>query len=70
MRWFGRGDRDYREELESHIQMEVEENIERGMTPREARQAANRAFGNALAVRETLSDGRPLAVGKPSRATF
>ncbi|MEZ5364585.1 MAG: ABC transporter permease [Bryobacterales bacterium] len=60
MRWFGRGDRDYREELESHIQMEVEENIERGMTPREARQAANRAFGNALAVRETLSDGRPL----------
>jgi predicted permease len=60
MRWFGRRDRDYREELETHIQMEVRENIERGMTPDEARDAANRTFGNALAVRETLSEARPL----------
>jgi hypothetical protein len=60
MSWFGRPDREYREELETHIQMEVRENIERGMTPDEARDAANRTFGNALAVRETLSDARPL----------
>ncbi len=60
MSWLGRRDRDYREELETHIQMEVRENIERGMTPDEARHAANRTFGNALAVRETLSTGSPL----------
>jgi predicted permease len=60
MSWFGRRDRDYREELETHIQMEVRENIERGMAPDEARDAANRTFGNALAVRETLSEARPL----------
>ena len=61
MSWFGRPDREYREELETHIQMEVRENIERGMTPDEARNAANRTFGNALALRETLSDARPLS---------
>ena len=30
MRWFGRRDRDYREELETHIQMEVRDNLDRG----------------------------------------
>ncbi|HXB72666.1 MAG TPA: ABC transporter permease [Candidatus Acidoferrales bacterium] len=60
MRWFGRRDRDYREELETHIQMEARENLDRGMPPGEARQAALRTFGNALAVREGLADERPL----------
>lgn len=60
MRWFGRGDRDYREELDSHIEMEVRENLERGMAPDAARQAALRTFGNALAVRERLQEARPL----------
>jgi putative ABC transport system permease protein len=60
MRWLGRRDRDYREELEAHIEIEVRENLDRGMAPEEARQAALRAFGNALAVRERLGDGRPL----------
>jgi predicted permease len=64
MSWFGRRDRDYREELETHIQMEVRENIERGMTPDEARDAARRTFGNALAVRETLNEARPLNCGQ------
>src|ERR1700678_4560080 len=59
MRWFGRADRDYREELETHIQMEGRENLGRGMAPGEARRAALRTFGNALAVRETLGDERP-----------
>ena len=40
MRWLGRGDRDYREELDAHLEMEVRENLDRGMTPDEARQAA------------------------------
>ena len=66
MRWFGRGDRDYREELDSHIEMEVRENLERGMAPDAARQAALRTFGNALAVRERLQEARPLhLVGDP-----
>jgi hypothetical protein len=60
MRWFGRRDRDYREELDTHIQMEVQENLERGMAPGEARRAALLTFGSALAVRDRLSEGRPL----------
>ena len=60
MRWLGRRDRDYREELDSHIEMEVRENLKRGMGPDAARQAALRTFGNALAVRERLQEARPL----------
>ena len=60
MRWFGRPDRDYREEIEAHIAMEVRENLERGMSPEAARQAAMRTFGNAPAVRERLQTARPL----------
>jgi predicted permease len=60
MRWFGRPDRDYREELEAHIAMEERENLDRGMSPDDARQAASRSFGSALAVREKLADDRPL----------
>src|SRR5260370_28408438 len=60
MRWFGRWDRDYREELDSHIEMEIRENRERGMAPDAARQAALRTFGNALVVRERLQEARPL----------
>ena len=60
MKWFGRGDRDYREELDAHLEMEVRENLDRGMSPQEARQAALRTFGNALAVRQQLAEARPL----------
>jgi predicted permease len=60
MKWFGRGDRDYREELDAHLEMEVRENLDRGMSPHEARQAALRTFGNALAVRQQLAEARPL----------
>ncbi len=60
MRPFGRGDRSYREELEAHIEIETAENLARGMSPEAARQAAQRTFGGALALRETLADERPL----------
>ena len=60
MKWFGRGDRDYREELDAHLEMEVRENLDRGMSPHEARRAALRTFGNALAVRQQLAEARPL----------
>jgi len=60
MRWFGRPDRDYREELETHFEIEVQENVARGMAPDAARQAALRTFGNALSVRDQLGEARPL----------
>ena len=60
MKWLGRGDRDYRDELDAHLEMEVRENLDRGMSPHEARQAALRTFGNALAVRQQLAEARPL----------
>ena len=62
MTWLGRGDRDYREELDAHLEMEVKENLERGMSPDQARKAALRTFGSALAVRQELAEGRPLYV--------
>src|SRR4029453_11956665 len=52
MKWLGRRDRDYREELDAHLEMEVRENLDRGMSPQEARRAARRTFGNILAVRQ------------------
>src|SRR5271168_2039693 len=41
-------DRDIRE----HIEMETQDNIERGMPPQEARYAAMRKFGNVMRVKE------------------
>jgi predicted permease len=59
MRWLGRPDREYREEIEEHIHLETQENIERGMSPEEARLAARRTFGNPGVVRERLLEARP-----------
>ena len=36
-----------REEIQTHIELEIEENVEAGMSPEEARLAAHRKFGNA-----------------------
>ena len=60
MRWLGRRDRDYAEEIEEHIAIETRENIGRGMSPEAARLAALRTFGNPLVVREQLGAARPL----------
>jgi len=43
---------DIDEEMRLHLQMVVEENVERGMPPEEARRAALRSFGNFDKVRE------------------
>ncbi|MBM3783221.1 MAG: FtsX-like permease family protein [Acidobacteria bacterium] len=45
---------DWREEMESHIEMRAEENIRAGMTPAEARRAAERAFGNRGRINEAV----------------
>ena len=49
-------ERELREEMEGHLQMQAEENQERGMTPAEARSAASRQFGNATLMQESGRD--------------
>src|SRR5580698_3140945 len=46
-------DDDLAEELRSHVAMETESMLERGLTPQAARTAAQRHFGNATAVAES-----------------
>ena len=48
-----RFDRDLEEEMQSHLEMQAEENRENGMPGEEARRAARRQFGNAMALKET-----------------
>src|SRR5215468_12624456 len=45
-------------ELQFHLEREIEENIIRGMTPEEARYAANRSFGGVERVKEESRDER------------
>jgi predicted permease len=49
-----RWDRERREEIESYIQIETDDNIARGMPRDEARFAARRKFGNATLVEEEI----------------
>jgi putative ABC transport system permease protein len=46
-----RGER-LRDEIQAHIEFEIQENVEAGMPPEEARAAAMRKFGNVLLARE------------------
>src|SRR3954469_4694255 len=41
-------------ELESYLAIEADENIARGMSPADARDAARRKLGNATAIREEI----------------
>jgi hypothetical protein len=56
LRYFRRTkwDSERREEIESYVQIETDENIARGMPVEEARFAAQRKFGNATLVREEI----------------
>jgi predicted permease len=47
-------DRERRQEIESYLQMETEDNIARGMPPQAARAAARRKLGNSTLVREEI----------------
>jgi putative ABC transport system permease protein len=49
---------DIDEELRAHLEMVVEENVARGMTPEEARRAALRSFGNFDKIRERAYEVR------------
>jgi putative ABC transport system permease protein len=46
------------EEMRSHVEMEEEANLERGMKPEEAREAARRSFGNLGRIRDRGYDIR------------
>lgn len=54
MPWWGsdRRDADLERELQADLELEEEEQRERGIPPDEARSAAQRAFGNATLIRE------------------
>ncbi len=60
LRWRSHDDLD--EEIRTHLQYEIENNLSRGMTPEDARSAALRTFGNATRVQERVREGDPLAV--------
>jgi len=49
-----RWDEERRLEIESHLALEIDENIARGMSPDEARFAAYRKFGNVTLAREQI----------------
>lgn len=50
------------DEMQFHLEMEVEHNIARGMTPDEARRAAALAFGGTQRFREDTNEARGYAV--------
>ncbi len=59
-------DADLDDEMAAHIDLLAQENIRRGMTPKEARYAARREFGGVEQIKETYRDRR----GLPMLETF
>ena len=58
----GRSEQELDEELRSHLDMQIEENIRKGMTPNEAAHAARRSFGGGDQVKEIYRDQRGLSM--------
>src|SRR5438067_9974746 len=46
------------DEIQTHLDLLTDECVERGLTPREARAAARRAFGGVDQMKETYRDQR------------
>src|SRR5262245_7710318 len=55
-------DRERARELDAYLAIETDENIARGMTPSDARDAARRKLGNLARVREVIYDMNTVAV--------
>src|SRR5262244_4347406 len=51
-----RFDRELEEEMRFHLEMKVEENLDAGVSPEEARYAARRQFGNQTLIQEVSRD--------------
>jgi predicted permease len=62
-RFFRRGheDAELEQELESHLQHEIDENLARGMSPEEARRQAHLKLGNPLVIRDNVWESNRLA---------
>ena len=58
LRW--RTDRELDDEIQAHLDLETESNLERGLAPEQARQAARRTVGNLTRLRERAREGDPL----------
>lgn len=56
----GRAEREMAEEFQTHLEMEAEENLRRGMAPDEARRQASLKFGSLEAAKESYRDQRGL----------
>src|SRR5215475_5637626 len=54
--------RDLEDEIRSHLDMQIEDNLRQGMSPEEARYQAMRKFGGVEQVKESYRDRRSLAV--------
>ena len=57
-----RWDEERRRELETYLAIETDDNISRGMTPRDARDAAHRKLGNVTLVREEIYQMNTIAL--------
>lgn len=53
-----RSEDDFQAEIEAHLALEAERLVAEGMSPEEARSAAQRAFGNRTRVREAFRESR------------
>jgi len=59
-RWWRRGsEKDFADEVASHLELEVDRLVSEGFSPEEARDAARRAFGNVTRARERYRESRP-----------
>jgi len=54
--WRRRQDAELEEELRSHLELAIQDRVDRGEVPDQAAAAARREFGNLLLVRETARD--------------
>ncbi|MBV8898332.1 MAG: ABC transporter permease [Acidobacteriaceae bacterium] len=57
-RWWRRTQRDFAAEVQSHIELEAERLREQGLSEREARAQAQKAFGNVLGAEERFYESR------------
>jgi hypothetical protein len=55
-------DREFSEELASHVALHMEDNLRSGMTPEEARRAARIRLGGVESVKETMREQRGFPV--------
>jgi predicted permease len=60
-RWiWWRTDSELDEEIDAHVELEIQSHVDRGLSPDEARRAALRRFGNRTRVKERAREGGPL----------